>query len=313
MTPKIRKLAGAELPPRLRDLPEPPEHVFVAGELPRTYSVAIVGTRKASPEALDFASTLARELVLEGVAVLSGGAKGIDTAAHLGALDAAGATVVVAPSSIDRPFPAENAALFERIVEEGGAVLTPYESDTPARRHRFFYRNSLLAALCHALVVVETRFRGGARNAASAARSLGRPVLAVPAAPWTKSGGGCILELKAGARIAASASDVLDALGLASRCQDASPGATPASRPDTPSLLLWPDGLVTGRRADDGGEDGNALVELLRVGPLWPDEICRELGLPAQRVQELLLTLTLDDVVVSEPSGRVALLTVRDY
>lgn len=284
--------------------------MFVAGELPRTFAVAIVGTRKASPEALEFAKSLAGDLARQGIAVLSGGAVGIDTAAHIGALDAGGVTVVVAPSSIDRPYPPENAPLFTRIVEQGGAVLSAYESDTPALPYRFFHRNTLLAAMSHALVVVETRFRGGARNAASAARRLGRPVLAVPAAPWTKSGAGCILELKAGARAAASVADVFDVLEFQPSRTEGSL-ALPASRPEQGTFGFRPVGQIAGQRADDLDEEGNALVELLRVGPLWPDEICQGLGLPAPRVQELILTLTLESVVVSEASGRVTLVSAQ--
>ena len=305
MTFTVRALSGAQLPPRLRDLEEPPSTVYVAGELPRTRAVAIVGTRSPSPEGVEFARRLASELAEHGVTVLSGGATGIDTAAHTGALDARGATVVVAPSSYDHPYPAENADLFARILAEGGAYLSEYEHSVKPARPSFFRRNAFLAALSDALVVVETRFRGGARNAAATARRLGRPVLAVPAAPWTTTGGGCILELKAGARVAASVTDVLEAIGepLGVPRLESAQGALPfparRQAPDPGAGLLPP--------------DGHAVVELLSVGPLWPDEICRELGLPAQRVQELLLTLTLDDVVVSEPSGRVALLTVRDY
>jgi len=313
VTLRVRRLAGAELPARLRDLPKPPEAVFVAGELPRTFAVAIVGTRKASSEALDFAHRLAGDLAREGVAVFSGGAKGIDTAAHVGALDAGGATVVVAPSSVDRPYPPENAALFARIIERGGAVLSQHERDVTAMPHLFFQRNSLLAALSDALVVVETRHRGGARNAASAARRLGRPVLAVPAAPWTKTGAGCILELRAGARIAASTADVLEAIGLSSREPRAAETSTglPEGRSSQGSLPFWPAGRAGVPRAGELGDDGDALVELLRVGPLWPDEICQGLGLAAARVQELLLTLTLENVVVSEPSGRFCLVSAR--
>lgn len=314
MTFPIRRLAGAEFPPRLRDLPAPPDAVFVAGELPRFPAVAIVGTRTASPEALEFAHALAGDLAREGIAVVSGGAVGVDTAAHTGALDAGGATIVVAPSSLDKPYPAKNAALFARVVEHGGALLSVHGKEVTAARALFFERNALLAALSDALVVVETRYRGGARNAASAARRLGRPVLAVPAAPWSKTGSGCILELKAGARIAASAVDVLDVLGFAPGGRGVDSAAPvgvrrPASRPAPAQrqLPLGPLADEVDRRADKLGEEGNALVELLRVGPLWLDEICAGLGLSAPRVQELVLTLTLENVVVSEPSGRVAL------
>jgi DNA processing protein len=173
----------------------------------------------------------------------------------------------------------------------------------------------LLAALADALVIVETRFRGGARNAAKAARELGRPVLAVPGAPWTPTAAGCILELKAGARIASSAHDVLAAIALQSIAhRGAAPdGDVDPSQPGPRGQALWDPPLV--RPPGRGGQvplglpdpERAAVVSLLSVGPLWPDEICRNLGLPAHRLQALLLTLTLESVVVSEPSGRVSL------
>jgi DNA processing protein len=273
--------------------------VFVVGDLPRGPAVAIVGTRTPTQGGVRFARKLAHDLARAGIVVLSGGAEGIDTAAHQGALDGSGATVVVAPSSFDCPYPDTNEALFAEIVARGGAFLTEYEAGVTAQRHQFFARNSLLAALADALVVVETRFRGGARNAAKAARAIGRPVLAVPAAPWTPTGAGCILELKAGACIASSAHDVLAAMGLQS-------GATHPSAPSRP--------MGRHARAALGRPDPEraAVVALLSVGPLWPDEICRGAGLPAHRLQALLLTLTLESVVVSEPSGRVSLVNRRN-
>ena len=96
----MRELTGAEYPPRLRDLPDPPR-VWVTGELPRAQSVAIVGTRRPSAEGRTFARSLSASLASEGVIILSGGAEGIDAAAHEGALDARGVTVVVAPSAFD--------------------------------------------------------------------------------------------------------------------------------------------------------------------------------------------------------------------
>jgi DNA processing protein len=292
----------------------PPEAVFVVGELPRGPAVAIVGTRTPTAEGAQFARTLAHDLARQGVAVISGGAEGIDTAAHRGALDANGATVIVAPSGFDCPYPDTNKELFAEIVARGGAHLTEYDAGITARRHQFFARNSLLAALGEALVVVETRVRGGARNAAKAARELGRPVLVVPGAPWTATGAGAILLLKAGARIASAAHDVLTAIALR-------PLATDDGQPPPPGAEGTPSGdQALGRPAGRGDQmplqlpdpERTAVVSLLSVGPLWPDEICRNAGVPAHRLQALLLTLTLESVVVSEPSGRISLVNRRN-
>jgi DNA processing protein len=290
-------------PVRLRDLhglrQGAPDTVWVVGELPRGPGVAIVGTRHPTVDGERFARNLARELAEAGVAVFSGGALGIDTAAHEGALDGGGPTVVVAPSSFDCPYPPRNQALFERIVRAGGAFITAYPPRTKARQHHFFQRNAQLAALALGLVVVETRYEGGARNAAAAARRLGRPVLAVPGAPWVPEASGCILEIRNGARIAASVDDVLEALGLPKRSQVGSP-PTPAGHPPSP---LWPPSPAR----PSGDPERDRVLARLRKGPAHPDALCTDAGLSAARLQALLLTLTLEGTLVSEPSGRVSL------
>jgi DNA processing protein len=301
----------------LRDLPEPPAVVYVTGELPRTPAVAVVGTRHPTPEGVAFARRLAAELVGEGVAVLSGGAVGIDTAAHEGAMDGGGPTVVVAPSSVERPYPAENKGLFDRVLAGGGAHITTHPAGTGALRHHFFERNAILAALANALVIVESRYRGGARNAVSAARRLSRPVLAVPGAPWVSTSAGCLLEIKAGARVVASVRDVLDAIAvrplplqpelpLLARASVEAPAGDRRSEPPP----LRPTGREAGSPPGPPDKDRDAVLQLLAAGPQWPDEICRILSVPVPRLHALLLTLTLESVVVCGPSGRVSLVTV---
>lgn len=205
-------LEGATLPPCLRDLPEPPSRAFVHGELPRGPAVAIVGTRTPTQASVDYAEELARALCREGVAVVSGGAKGIDTAAHRGALLGGGPTVVVAPSSFDQPFPRQNAELYREVVARGGAYLSKFEREVKAASPSFFERNSWLVALSALVVIVELPARSGAANAAKWARRLGRPVLVVLHPPWNERGGGCIEQLRLGARPLGSVKDVLSAL-----------------------------------------------------------------------------------------------------
>jgi DNA processing protein len=300
-------------PFRLRDLQGSQgagDLVWVTGELPRGPGVAIVGTRRPTPEGERFAREIARDLAALGVVVFSGGALGIDTAAHVGALEGAGQTVVVAPSSFDRPYPPGNRALFERIVQSGGAFLTSYPPGTGARQHHFFHRNAQLAALALAVVVVETRYTGGARNALAAARKLGRPVLAVPGPPWVPEASGCILEIRMGAGIAESADDILEAIGLPRRAPRGTSPSTPGSAPPTSgSGVAWP-GRPTRTSPVRVDPESERVLAVLRKGPAHPDALCAEAGLPAARLQGLLLTLTLEGALVSEPSGRVSLVKV---
>jgi DNA processing protein len=269
----------------------------LTGELPTEFAVAVVGTRHPTPDARHFARVFARELAKRHVAVLSGGAAGIDTAAHEGALDAQGKTMVVAPAAFDRPFPDWNARLFARIVDSGGAYLTPFPPGTAATRAQFFARNALLAALCDVLVIVESGHRGGARNAAKAARTLARPVFVVPGSPWNPKAAGCLDEIRLGASIATSARDLLVSLGRIS----AEPAEQPMDDDDDPQLAL---GLP---QSCSGDPERETILSGLRNGHKNLDELCALSGLPPGRLQGLILTLTLEGIVVSEPSGRIRL------
>lgn len=307
----MRTLSGAERPVRLRELAKPPSVVYVHGELPPegvVATVAIVGTRKPTAEGAMFAHELARELAEQGVVIVSGGAMGIDTQAHRGALAAGGRTVVVAPSSFEHPYPEENADLFRTIVDGEGAFLTTFPPGSRALRHHFFSRNATLAALADALVVVESALRGGARNAAKAARDLGRPVLVVPGAPWNPRAVGCIQEIQWGAQAVGSARDVLSRLPgrnfLEKNLGDLDGAAVavhPPGRKFSPTLHKPP--------SYPPNSDEGRVVSALQTGPAHPDELARRAGLGAPRVQALLLTLTLEGVLVSEPSGRIILVT----
>ena len=293
-----RCLTGSALPGRLADLEAPPERLFLRGELPRGPAVAIVGTRRSTSEYEHFAHQLAFDLAKAGVAVLSGGAKGIDSEAHRGALAAGGVTVVVAPAGFNRPYPEENADLFSQVVAQGGAYLSLPDPDCPAPRGIFFARNECLVALAHLVVVVESPFRSGARNAASCARRLGRPLFVVGAPPWHETGRGCLAELNLGARALLSVKDLLKA--LRDQSLHAVAPASPAfsePRPQQESLKFSETSPPGAARA--------AVLKAVRVGAGSSDEIGLQTGLPAGRVSELILTLRLEGVLVTDSSGRL--------
>jgi DNA processing protein len=172
------------VPPRHRH--RFPDGLAAAGTLPETRprTLAIVGSRDALPETLDYARHLAARAALEGVVVVSGGAKGIDTAAHEGALAAGGATWIVSPVPIGEVAPKENAPLFAMAAASGSAVVTRQLRSAILKSSIYFKRNELLVALADALVVVQAGQRSGALNAAKHARDLGVPCWAVPGPPW---------------------------------------------------------------------------------------------------------------------------------
>jgi DNA processing protein len=223
-----RILRGEEgYPSRLQRVHRPPEWIYVLGELPPDGDpvVAIVGSRAATRAGGAFAEELAAELARAGIVVVSGLARGIDAAAHRGALAGGGRTVAVVGCGLDVPYPREHAELKRRIVASG-AILSEYAPGTPPLAHHFPRRNRLLAGLSDAVVVVEAGGRSGALVTARWALDMGREVLVVPRAPWDPNSEGVLRLLRDGAAPVCSAADVEAALPL------------PGSRPALESRLL---------------------------------------------------------------------------
>jgi DNA processing protein len=305
-------------------IPDPPPVLYVRGFLPRAPGVAIVGTRRASEQALAFTRALVLELSPRGFCIWSGGAFGIDAAAHEAALQAGAPTVVVMGGGLERPYPPEHRGLFDRILAAGGALVARVPDDVAPRAGGFHQRNEILAAATAATVIVQAGYKSGARSTAGAARRLGRPLFAVPHAPWDESGQGCALELALGARALTCAGDLIRAI-------EGSPGGAPprgrrigGSRASgkTEQLELRTGeragertridamaGLSSGRASlllGDLSVEARALLQVLDgVGgePLHVDELCEASGLPPRAVIEVLLTLTLETVVVEGPAG----------
>jgi DNA processing protein len=290
------RLTGDRLPRRLFELPDPPAELYVQGELPRAPAVAIVGTRHPTLEGIDFAERLAFELARRGIVILSGGAAGIDAAAHRGALEGKGCTVVVAPAGREAPYPPEHAGLFRKVISAGGAYVSLVPDDRPATPSAFFARNRCLVALSQVVIVVQAPLRSGARNAAAHARELGRPVLAVPSCPWIPEGRGCLAELRLGATPCEGARDVLHRLHAL--------GAVPIERGTRRKRRLHStQSAFDFEGSSELERDAARVLAASHDGAVEPDELCRALELPAARIQRVLLTLRLRGVLVPGPQG----------
>jgi DNA processing protein len=273
----------------------PPPTVWVRGRWPPVPGIAIVGARKASDEGCDFAFELAASLCGYGLAVFSGGAFGIDAAAHRGALSARGVTGLVHAGGQLHPSPRAHADLFEDVVRGGGTVIARMPDDEPAERpHHFLQRNAVLVALSLAVVVVEAGERSGARAAAAKARKMGRPLGIVPGAPWSPTGMGCALELTQGATAVATVDDVLALVGLSGKVAGAAAQLELGMAAATPAMTPVPPGL----------DDLEARVYgVIGSSPIHIDEIAERTGAPAGQLSVTLLTLALRAVVVEGPSG----------
>jgi len=265
-------------PSRLRGAPGAPASITVRGDpLEADRVVAVVGSRECTATTERFARALARRLAADGITIASGGAVGIDTAAHLGALAAGGRTWVVAPTGCERVFPEENAALFEAIARGPGAMLWPF---APSYSHRsaFHARNRILVALADAVVVVQAGDHSGALHAAACARRSGKPLWVVPPPPWASVGDleGSRRLLEQGAHPLTSADAFVRALARLPRPRPRLPALSPAE---------------------------SATWAALSNEPLHLDHVARTAGLPAQATAAALLTLSLENVVVEGPPG----------
>jgi DNA processing protein len=215
---------------------DPPPALYVRGTLAPSEgsrSVAVVGARAASPQGLTFARALGRDLAEAGLTVVSGLARGIDTAAHRGALEAGGRTVAVLGSGLDRVYPAENEELAAAIAARGGAVVSEFPLDARPWKGNFPRRNRVIAGWGRGVVVVEAGERSGALITARVALDEGREVLAVPGHPALAASAGTNALLRDGAAVVRHAGDVLDTL----RIERAEPDPDPEPEDEVVAVL----------------------------------------------------------------------------
>jgi DNA processing protein len=177
----VLTLADPDYPRLLKQIHDPPPVLYVKGEFKQEDSraVAVVGSRNATPFGRSMAQELAAGLAKAGVCVVSGMARGIDTAAHQGALKGKGRTIAVLGNGLDIVYPPENRALFRKI-EEAGAVISEYPPETKPNPGHFPARNRIISGLSEGVVVVESAVNGGALITADLALEQGRDVFAVP-------------------------------------------------------------------------------------------------------------------------------------
>ncbi|MEO3435235.1 DNA-processing protein DprA [Inquilinus sp. CAU 1745] len=286
-------LCEPDYPPMLAAIEDAPPVITVLGDasLLSRPQVGIVGARTASTNGRRFAETLARDLGQEGMVVASGLARGIDAAAHAGALPTG--TVAVVGGGVDAVYPAENRALHERIAAEGAIVAEQALGVQPKARH-FPRRNRLISGLSRGIVVVEAALRSGSLITARMAAEQGREVFAVPGFPGDPRAEGGNRLIREGATLIRSAADVLEDLaGIgASFAETGGDYGVDAPDPAEPGALEQARSAVTGR---------------LSPSPTPVDELVRDCQLSASAVLTALLELELAGRIERQPGNRVAL------
>ncbi len=307
---RLLTLEESEYPERLLHLPDPPPLLACEGRtaLAGLPAVAIVGARNASTHGRRLARDIAGELAACGVAVVSGLARGIDTAAHEGALEGGGSTIAVIACGLDVVYPPENGSLMREIATRG-LVITEHPLGEPPRSRHFPRRNRLIAALSHAVLVVEAAERSGSLMTARLASELGREVLAVPGAPQDPRHRGTNRLLREGAALVESAEDilrVLESIGVPQHFAGAAGADVPLLRHRAVPAAPMPEEEPRLDGEGAASELAERLFRCLSPEAVSVDELVRQCQASAADVQEALLELEMQGRIEWHAGNRVS-------
>jgi DNA processing protein len=264
-----------DYPPRLKEIDAPPPVLYVRGDLrpEDEWAVAIVGTRRITPYGRQVAQEVASLLARNGVTVVSGLARGVDTVAHSEALQAGGRSLAVLGNGIDRMYPPENRILAGRLVENG-ALISDYPPGTPPEGGNFPPRNRIISGLSLAVVIIEAGERSGAIITASFAADQGREVFAVPGGIHARQSRGTNYLIQQGARPLLNPEEILESLDLAMVLEHR-----------------------TARRVLPENELEASLLERLSLEPLHVDELSQTMSSSIQEVTAALALMELKGMI----------------
>jgi DNA processing protein len=312
----IVTLGDPAYPPVLLTMPDPPPLLYVKGrmELLHATSVAVVGSRNATPQGVEDATRFARALSDAGLTVVSGLAQGIDGAAHRGALAGRGSTIAVIGTGADIVYPAKHHALAHQIAEEG-VILSEWPLGTPAKSAHFPQRNRLIAGLARGVLIVEAALRSGSLITARLANEMGRDVFAIPGSIHSPLSRGCHRIIKEGAKLVETPEEVLEELGIGVATASplaAAPRRARASRRGSPSTTASaqsaPLAAQTRSTAEPPPLDAHAerLLAALGHAPATFDVLAARTEMENSALQSTLLRLELAGRLTALPGGRFA-------
>jgi len=288
---KIVAMTDPEYPPLLREIPDPPPFLYVSGHLGDIApSISVVGSRIATRYGIDATQELCMHLAQLNFTIVSGMAKGIDTAAHRGALMGKGKTIAVLGSGLGRIYPWENRELFKKI-SETGAVVSEFPLKTEPDPHNFPIRNRIISGMSLGTVIVEATKKSGSLITARLAAEQNREVFAVPGNIHSFKSTGTHNLIKQGAKLVENAQDILDE--LSSIIPNTKPTLTPASALSSIPLT----------------DEEKKVIHILEPYPIHIDDLVRSLGMDAGKLSSILLTLELKGLVKQTPGKRFFLTT----
>ncbi|UCF90907.1 MAG: DNA-processing protein DprA [Desulfobacterales bacterium] len=292
---QIVTLLASDYPPLLRKIADPPPYLYVHGKLdPAAHNIAVVGSRHATAYGILTTKRLCADLAARNITVVSGMARGIDTAAHEGALLGQGPTVAVLGSGFDRIYPAENHRLLQRIAENG-AVISEFPLATKPEAHNFPVRNRIISGMSLGAVVVEATRKSGSLITARLAVEQNREVFAVPGSIQSFKSTGTHTLIKQGAKLVEHAQDILDELSPALQA----------------SLPVLPENPTDTRKTPSSLSADEALIyEALSPYPIHIDDLGRKTGMDSGRLCGLLLQLELKGIV-QQTAGKLFSIVVK--
>lgn len=286
-------------PRNLLEIYDFPPFLYVKGSLSADdIPVAVVGSRLASPYGRFTTERLSRDLALSGITIVSGLARGIDTAAHRGTLSARGRTIAVLGCGIDIVYPPENARLYEAIPEQG-AIISEYALGTPPHRLNFPARNRIISGMSYGVLVVEAGEKSGSLITARFALEQGREVFAVPGAIDASGSRGTHKLLRDGAKLVESARDIIEE--ISPQIYHQRPPVQPASKKSSEFTNLEKPNPPPVPATMDA--TGSAILKLLSVEPVHIDELAVSTGISVAALQRGLLSLELQGMILKLPGN----------
>ena len=272
-----------EYPEKLKNIKKPPKQLYILGDekILNEKSVAIIGSRVCTPEGAKIAENFAKELSKSGICIISGMAKGIDTAAHIGALKAGGKTIAVLGGGFNHIFPRENKKLFSNIIENRGAVVSEYEENVKPESKRFIQRNRIVSGLSMGVLIVEAKHRSGTAITAGFAMAQGRKIFCIPHSLEQKEGIGTNRQIKKGAKLVTTPQEIIDELQIKTK-------EIKAKKEPVIEIVDVP-------------EEYMPVYKYITEKPINIDEICKKTKLEISKVNYILTMLELEGYIEQLP------------
>jgi DNA processing protein len=284
----IITLSDMNYPPLLRRIPDPPPYLYVSGKLlPQNHNIAVVGSRNPTAYGISAAKRLSESLAILGFTIVSGMARGIDSAAHEGALLGKGKTIAVLGSGLDNIYPPENCKLFEQI-SENGAVISEFSIQSPPEAHHFPIRNRIISGMSLGTVVVEAAKKSGSLITARLAAEQNREVFAVPGSIHSFKSCGTNSLIKQGAKLVEHAQDIIEEL---------SPQIQENLECISHNAYLGSSGKMLPKLTPDE----QMVLNHLEHYPIQVDELVRKTSIAPGKVLSILLKFELEGIAEQLP------------